>query len=184
MRRHNHHRAGYTLLEMLCVITIILVLGALILPTLRGMFQDSRVKAAADMCLSRVSMARGYAIDQGRAFVFDVSPDGRQIRVIGDDSDPALQAEQTDAKPPAPLQDTLPDEVTLKPLQSQGNNTSNAKAADGWTRLATFLPDGTCRETYAAFELNEPGVTTTTVEIRGLTGSANVMPPANKKGSP
>ena len=44
----THTRAGYTLVELLVVVAVIIIIGGLISSTLDGQSGNSKVKAAAD----------------------------------------------------------------------------------------------------------------------------------------
>lgn len=168
-------RSGYTLLEILCVIAVLVILGAVILPTLSGMFRDTRVKAAADLVRGHAADARTRAIEDGRSYQLFASPDGRRIRIGPDDSE---QPEQSSSGQPAPVlvrESDLPDAVTLMPIMT-GDETQTSGSTNGWNKLVTFLPDGTCRESMAQFDLQEDGVIPLRVTIRGLTGMVNVVP--------
>lgn len=153
-----------------------------ILPTLRGQFRDTRVKAATDMTIARVSMARSLAIEQARNYTLESSPDGRQLRVTYDENDSTALADSEGSPKPQRFKDPLPDEVVLSKVSN--NNDTVATSTDGWTRLATFLPDGTCLETTVQIKLTEPNMPSRVVEIRGLTGSAALLPIDRQQVSP
>jgi prepilin-type N-terminal cleavage/methylation domain-containing protein len=61
--RHDHSRRGYTLLELLTVITIMGLIAALVAPTLRALKPNAKVAATRDL-LDAVSRARQLAISQ------------------------------------------------------------------------------------------------------------------------
>jgi Tfp pilus assembly protein FimT len=168
------------MLEIVVVLAILLILGAIILPTLKGFFRDTRVQAAVDQCRSRATLARALAVEQGRIYVFEVSQDGRQIRIQPDPNDLAGVSSEEDGNTPRIRIETLPDEVTLVPRTADPAQGS----PDGWIRLATFLADGTCREQTVQFELSEPGVLAMTIEIRGLTGTSTIVSPAALQEQP
>lgn len=173
-------RTGYTLLEMLCVVAVLVILGAVILPTLTGMFIDTRVKAAADLVRGHAAEARTRAIEDGRSYQLFASLDGRRFRIGPDESEQPEQS--SDGQPVRVLvrETDLPDAVTLVPILT-GDETSTGSTS-GWTKLVTYLPDGTCRESAARFELREDGVTPLLVTIRGLTGMVNVVPSTQANG--
>jgi Tfp pilus assembly protein FimT len=172
-------RAGYTLLELIVVLAVVILLGAIVLPTLFGTQGNTRVKAAADDCTSSISMARSHAIDEGRNYKLSVSSDGTKIRVSPDD--PAALDASTDPDLPKPYvsEKTLEPGVTIKPIIT--GSESSMSDTDGWIRLATFQQDGTCKEAYDPdFEIAEVGVTSLIVQIRALTGHTTVNPAAKK----
>ena len=164
-------RAGYTLLELLCVIAVLVILGAVILPSLNGLSRDTRVTAAADLARGYCSEARARAIDDGRTYQVFASPDGRRLRLAPDESEQAEQPTEGQAVRPLIQETALPDAVTLVPMVTGDDQPA---AAGGWLKLVTYKPDGTCRETTAQFELRETGVVGRTVSIRGMTGAVTV----------
>ena len=69
--------------------------------------------------------------------------------------------------------------MTIEPTIN-GSQLSTADA-EGWTRLATFQQDGTCKEdANIEFEIREPGVNSLIVQIRVLTGHTTVNPAGQK----
>jgi prepilin-type N-terminal cleavage/methylation domain-containing protein len=165
------HRTGYTLLELLCVIAVLVILGAVILPTLNGLQRDTRMTAAADMIHGWCSEARVRAINDGQQYQLFVTPDGLRIRLGPDESEQVEQPSDGTRITPLYREDNLPDTVTLVPMMT---GEDQPVSSNGWLKLATFRPDGTCRETTVQFQLTEPGVTTRVVTIRGLTGHVTV----------
>src|SRR4051794_11573982 len=69
-------RHGFTLLELLLVMALIVVLGAMAFPPIEAMYADARLVAAADQIRARWADARNQAIDEGRAYRFAIQPDG------------------------------------------------------------------------------------------------------------
>lgn len=170
-------RSGYTLLELMCVIAVLVILGAVILPSLAGMFLDTRVKAAADLVRGQAAIARSRAIEDGRVYQLFASPDGRRVRIGPDESELLEQSASATATPILVRETDLPDGVTLVPMFT-GDETQMTVSTDGWTKLVSFKPDGTCRELLARFELQEPGVQSFMVTVRGITGAVVVNPSA------
>ncbi|MGL6097806.1 MAG: pilus assembly FimT family protein [Fimbriiglobus sp.] len=173
-RRRRCRRPGYTLIELLAVMAALIILGAVLLPTLSGLTRDTNVKAAGDLMRERVADARANAIGAGKPYRLAVSADGGRVRVGPDDesfTDPVSADDET----PFMADDALPGAVTATPMAD-----GDAPMTDdgGWVRVATFLPDGTCREDGAELELREPDVFPLRFVIRGLTGSASVAPAA------
>ncbi len=178
-RRRPPARAGFTLVEVLLVMAILVAVGAILAPSFTTFSGDTKVKAAGDAIRARATEARGAAIGENRAYKLAVSTDGRRVRVAPDDMAFGSQA-QTDEDGDGPLvaEDDLPTGVTATPLFDAGQQ---AAADDGgWVRVATFNPDGTCRDDQAVIEVREQGVAAVWVRIRGLTGGATVGPALNK----
>ena len=171
-------RAGYTLIELLVVIAVIVMIGAVVLPTLSGTEGNTKVKAAADDATGDISKARSHAMEEGRSYQLSVSTDGTKLRVAPDDP-AALEATGDDQPKPFVSEQQFADSVTLVPTSS----VSEPATADsnGWIRLATFLQDGTCREDLVDFEIRQPGVTSLKIQIRGLTGHTTVNPASATK---
>lgn len=172
-------RRGYTLLELLCVIAVLVILGAVVLPTLSGMFLDTRVKAGADLAISHCSDARSYAIEHGRAYQVFASPDGKRLKVGPDESEQLEQSGSSTPVPPFVRETDLPTAVTLVPINTGGDA---GTSSSGWVKLVTYKPDGTCREAAAQFELREDGVVPLVVNVRGMTGSVVVNPANSQAG--
>ena len=176
----RERRDGYSLLEVLAVFAVLIILGAAIVPTLDGFMGDTNVKGAADLCMARLSDARSYAIEEGRAYRVSASPDGKRVRISPDEVDGSGQPLVAPDVPAHTIIDSLIDEkrpqtVTLTPGSNQRDG------GDGWIVLATYLPDGTCREANSKFSLNEAGVVEYIVNVRGLTGAVTLN--ANRPSS-
>ena len=74
-------RAGYTLVEMVLVLAIIVLLAAITYPSLNGMYADLKVQAAADEVRAQCVTARTQAVNEGRPYAFAVMPGGDRSRV-------------------------------------------------------------------------------------------------------
>lgn len=170
-------RPGYSLVELLVVMAALVVLGGVLVPTLTGVARDTRVKAGADLLRQRVADARAHAIGEARAYKLAVATDGTRVRVAPDDqSFAAMAATDADADGHYVVEDSLPPEVQFRPSAEPASTQGMQGMTDdaGWTRVATFLPDGTCREDDADIDVQEPSCYTLRVHIRGLTGAATV----------
>jgi prepilin-type N-terminal cleavage/methylation domain-containing protein len=92
VRRH-----GYTLVELLVVITIMGIAGALVVPSM-GTTGVLRVQAAVRTVVSDITFAQsdGLAYQRGRAIVFDLTKNSYTlVDVRGSTIDPTLNAIQT-----------------------------------------------------------------------------------------
>ena len=179
MTTQSNNRKGYTLVEVLAVLVVIIIIGSLVTSTLTGQEGNTKVKAAADDVTGEIAMARSHAMEEGRNYRLSMSSDGTKIRVSLDD--PAAQESAGDEAQQKQYgsEKQLPLDVTLA-LTNSGAEAAPADA-EGWIRLATFQQDGTCKEDIVDFQIREPGVTPLAVQIRGLTGHVTVNPVAAPK---
>ena len=173
MRRTR--RRGFTILEILVVMAIILLLGAILLPTVGAFWGNNRTKASANMLQARLADARSYAIAQGRPYQVLASPDGTQVKVAPDASEPPEQIGSETPSYDFSAESTFPIPVTISPIYTGADSTASSDAS-GWIRLVTFLADGTCREDSMEVHLIEEKSTTIVVRVRGLTGDVSVNP--------
>lgn len=174
-RTARTNRAGFTLLELLCVLAAIIVLGAILVPTLSGMRADTRTKAGADVVQSYISKARNKAIEDGVPYRLAIHMDGKRVRLSPDAFEtmgemPAV-TEDDDLTSGAPIsEDDLPEGVTAV-LVSEDEFQSQDQS--GWKRVATFLPDGTCREDAVVIRIEEKDVSPVLLFLRGVTGTVS-----------
>lgn len=173
IRRRPQVRAGYTILELMVVMMIILILGAIVGPSLLGFWGNNRTKAAVDLVTARLADARGAAIAHGIPYRVCASPDGLQVRVCPDESESTEQLASEQPSTPLYQQDPLPKGVTLTPMTV---GTAQSDSADGWITLVVFMPDGTCRDDASEFTLSETDQIPQVVRVRGLTGVWTVNP--------
>lgn len=164
-------RAGFTLLEVLVTMAVLIILGALIAPSIRALSGNSKSKAGADVVMARLSEARAAAIGQGRAYRVTLSPDGSQVQVSPED--PQQQAPSGAAANPVFVTEQMPPGVKATPMPTPEEPQPTADS-DGWLRVITYLPDGTCREEEAVVEVREGAASPVRVRVRGLTGATCV----------
>ena len=165
-------RRGVSLVEVIATMTVLVAIGGVLAPTFRMMGRDTKSKAGADTLRGRIADARGAAIEDGRPYRLAVSIDGKRVRVSPDEQAFVTMAAQSDDDDVGPLvaESMLPPDVTATTQHEDGSEATPDEA--GWVRVATFQPDGTCREDTATVKITEPGARAITIRIRGLTGSA------------
>lgn len=159
-------------MELVGVLVALVILGAVLVPTLSGLSRDSNVKAGADLLRQRISDARSHAIADGREYAVSVSSDGTKVRVMTD-------SEATTSTPADGGYKSNDDfESTVKAVPQRASSEAEAPTsdADGWIRVATFIPDGSCKEESPIVDVTEEGTVTLRLEIRGFTGAVTVTP--------
>jgi len=163
-------RNGFTLLEILLVMAILIIISAVCLPTINAMYGDTRVRGAADEIRRAWAEARSRAIDNGTPYRFSVMFDKTRYRVAPDTDDfwSSVPADGSTDSPQA-LSESLPDGINFtRDTKSRFGNEQN-----GWTQVAVFLPDGTCRAD-ASVAVQDGHGSPLTVTVRGLTGTVMV----------
>lgn len=170
-------RAGFTLLEVLLVLALIVMLTAIAIPSLETWYSDGKLTAGADHLRARFAEARSHAIEDNRAYRFAVMPGQGEYRLAPDDPEfwgdaPAAGAENTtdDSGPPLVVEDRIPSGIRFS--LGQGVSTSSANSA-GWVPILTFLPTGSC-DADVAIRLELEGCRPLEISVRALTGAVTV----------
>jgi prepilin-type N-terminal cleavage/methylation domain-containing protein len=80
LRDRNGSRRGFTLIELAAVLGIIILLAAMIAPTVGPMRRQGRVRVGAAAVAESLRLARSLAIAQSSVYSVDL-PAARQIRI-------------------------------------------------------------------------------------------------------
>jgi len=190
---------GYTLMEMLLVLAILVMVAALSAPALNGVMRRANLTAAGDAVRIDFTRAHVKAMKTGRIQVFRYELGGRKYRVqpwiAGDDSlETNLEnttaseglAMQVEGAPSADtgVEKELPEGTTFAAgdavEESRGMVVSDAAAGDSgggdWSRPILFYPDGSSSDAYVVVgDEFERGMR---IDLSGLTGTAKVGPVA------
>jgi prepilin-type N-terminal cleavage/methylation domain-containing protein len=165
-------RRGYTLLEVVLVLALLVVLAAMAYPSLDAMYGGYRLTAAVDMVRAGWAAARAHALDEGQAYRFAIIPGSGRFRIAPDSSDywgDGGAPEPTDpANPPLIQEDSLPKRVLFADVEF-GQGGQGSGDAGGWMPVATFLPDGTARED-VRITFQAHGGRPLALKLRGMTG--------------
>lgn len=163
-------REGYTLFELLIVMALLIILGAVAIPNATSLFGGNRPKAAADQVRGELAAARSWAIEEGRPYRVAISGDGTRLRRGPDDDDFGSGSGADSASSTARVVEYAFDKVRATVLLGADDARPPADAA-GWVTLAVFLPDGTCRDdgdgnSFASVELREVGTAENAAALR------------------
>ena len=178
-----YSRRGFTLLELILVIGILVAISAIALPTVTRSFSSQSLLKAADRVRVSMGQARVRAIQTGQIHAVGYVP-GRswidiasleQLPTIANRAGRRLQ-EQRRGITSNYDDDLLPGRVIFV----AGQTVVDARAADAGPtdtsqlRTILFYPDGTSQDARLTLQ-NEDG-RLIDVALRGLTGIASVQP--------
>lgn len=164
-------RHGVTLLELIAVLAVLVILGAVLLPTLSAFQGDTRLKAAADTFAGRVAEGRVRAMESGQPYQLRIHQNGQQLQLAPFALE-LVDPETDTPSGPRMLEDTFPPTVTGT-LVNTANDPIIADES-GWQTVATFQADGSCKEDNVLLEFREPGSHSLFVHLRGLTGVVTI----------
>jgi prepilin-type N-terminal cleavage/methylation domain-containing protein len=197
MRRPAPGR-GFTLVEVVLVLTIIVVIGALMLPVMTGAFARSQLRNGGEIVRTAWAKARLAAMETGQTHLFRCQLKTRQFQIIsvadlvatsGAGTQPVGQmVNQTDNQPfdvgtvekgssSWRLDATqLPSGIMFATGQFAPSEQMAAMfsgyISSEWAGPIVFHPDGTTTD--ASLLLSNPGELTIRVTLRGITGTAHL----------
>ena len=172
-------RSGFTLLELLVVLALVVLLGAASLPSLSGLKGNANQKTATDQLRSRIADARGLAMQESTAYRLAVHRDGTKIRLAPDSQEFAQVPASDVATATAKAIETTLDKATI----TISADSEAGADQDDWITIGTFLPNGTCREDSTLVEVHEGNFPAMKILLRGVTGTARlVLPDSSANG--
>jgi prepilin-type N-terminal cleavage/methylation domain-containing protein len=198
--RRSDRPGGFTIVELLLALAILVTLAAMVIPSFTGLLADRRVLRAGDQMRVEFMQARLSAMRSGRTYMVQLSTETHQLRIRPwvDANDMTEALDQTGGSAAlltggnamvASMQEVdvasearevdLPEGVAVTSLNVQSSQRSfmiesqvQAEAAIGWGQPILFYPDGTTST--AAVTVTSEGVGQVIVLLRGLTGEATV----------
>lgn len=174
-------RKGFTLLEMILVLAVIVAVSALAYPTVSGWFRGETLRTASDTVRAAVAMARHLAIEEGEPYRLCIVEGSGNLRAAPDRDDAWFGS----VDPTEEYEETLPQGVILEldtglPLEpvSLGNKETYQEKGQvsptNWTTVATFFPDGRADQD-VRLVCQGFGITPVVIQIRALTGTSMVV---------
>ncbi len=167
-------RRGYTILEILVVLAVLVILGAAIVPTMSGYRGNTRQKSAGDGIRARLADARAKAMEKGTWYRLAISTDKTRIRLAPDGPDfgssgtpdvPAFNASVSE--------DQFEEGVTAE-LKFDSDDMQPVTSGE-WITIATVGPDGTCKEDAVTVVVKEGDYKPIEIRISGVTGTARFI---------
>jgi prepilin-type N-terminal cleavage/methylation domain-containing protein len=171
-------RRGFTLFELIAVLALLLLLAAIIVPSISAFRADTPHRAAADVIRSELATARARAKEEGRPYRVALSEDRTRIRRAPDDVTFESTATVETASGSSPAVDYPFERVTAEIVADPTTNTPPPTPNGGWVTLATVQPDGTCLEITAVVAIKDKDNEQSALymRLRGLTASVRVIP--------
>ena len=176
-KAHDRCR-GYTLLEMLLVLAIMVLLGAIVLPAISQPLGKSELRDAAKQVRTQLARARLEAIESGHVYQFRFQPGRRTFEVavkssfgVDDESDPQRSDNDQPLRGELPSGVCFHDQQAAKRPEDSGVDFEGTGSAN-WSEPILFYPNG--RTTSARIWLASGRDYYLDVMLRGVTGSATV----------
>jgi len=184
----RNRRAGFSLLELLLVVAILVLLAALVAPNVVARIQENRVVQAAEAVRDVIARSRTFALDAGVDYQFRYESSGRNFVVLPLEMEPVdsnstfgdsetsnyvrLTGELDNGLRLLAVDD---DHQTVESLETawfgQLPNSLQLSQAT-WSSPIIFRFDGTADD--AEFQVTTDDKVTVDLTIRGLTGSVSV----------
>lgn len=174
MRMSQSNRPGYTLLELLLVLALVVIVMAMSVPVMQSMLTDARVTGAGDAVHGAMADARARAMDEGRPWKFGYIPGANIYQIAPEDSDEWNASARDAAIKAGLLRDELPPETYFGRKYEDimfGSEPPNAES--NWETGAIFLADGSARDDAEVY-VGKPGMPPMKIALRGITGTVNV----------
>lgn len=193
-------RRGYSLMEMMIVLSVLAGMTAMAWPMLQSPLGKLRLQAAAQEVSTELSKARLKAMQSGVTQVFRIQMNTGKFQVTAatEDEETGVDSEETavassesvdsGSEDRSPLTDDsdmivsekeLPDgicfECPVKESETSAEEASETEVTsngDGWTDLAVFYPNGGTSS--AIVSLRSKLDLHLNVKLNGLTGSAKI----------
>jgi len=191
-RRSQNRRLGFTLMELMLVLGVIVALGAMAAPSLSRTWERQRLKAAAEQLRSVCSRAHVAAMRTGQIQVLRFELGGSQYMVTpwsaGDESingsaKTSLAYGDFQQAPVAePLKEQhLPDDITFLDATAEFDTRSQLileqemsmpTAGPQWSQPILFYPDGSSSQ--AEMTVVDKRQTAIPVTLKRLTGMSTI----------
>ena len=176
--RHNENRttnsrSGFSLLEILVVLAVLVMITAMAAPAMNNIFSGQQLRSAADVVRSRFAEARVKSIESGDVYGFFymptqgnyfVAPMTEGFRTMQSGAQPSVQQRLLENEIVFAAGETIQDSRSTYTMAQSSNEYSIM-------RPVLFYPDGTSQD--ATVLLQNPRGAVIQVNLRGLTGTAS-----------
>lgn len=201
MRRVSHHpprRPGFTLIEMLLVLALLLTVTAVMYPNLRRLQLEHHLKQGVELVRLQIVSTRLHALESGMDYQFRYEPGGKRFIAVPAEYQAiqaqAAAAQNSNTATPATVYWKASGEFQVKVTFSRTNSDQSGtvgltpqplpveflagfKNLDklrqvAWSAPLVFKTDGSSRD--FAVEIENDSGAYVVLEVRGITGGTNV----------
>lgn len=169
-------RSGFTLLELMVVLALLVIFAAIAMPSFAGLKGNADQKAAMDLLRARIADARGLALQEAATFRLAVNKGGTKLRLAPESADFSSGAASEDASGGAKVIETPIQKATITVAETEAGAMGGGDE-DEWVTIGTFLANGTCREDSNLIEVHEANFPNMKLLLRGVTGTARLVIP-------
>jgi prepilin-type N-terminal cleavage/methylation domain-containing protein len=166
-------RSGFTLLEIMLVVALMVIALTLALPALEPMMDRTRLTAARDMVRGRWADMRAQAMADGRNYRFAVTENTGRFRIAPDDNIYWTgNAPSQEDEPPLILEGELPTGVRFATSDAAfaDENAAPSPGEEWGVVLAIYQADGSARDD-AEVWFGKAGSRPLGLRLRALTGA-------------
>lgn len=181
-------RAGFSLIELLIVLGIMVVLAGLATPSLISRMQDNRVFRAGETVRETLAESRSFAVDSGVDYQFRYVPGGQFFVVIPAELEPSNANSVFDSEATSDvmrLSGELSEELTVSAMPDAEDLVERLDpewfgalpdsvrlSQQAWSGPILFRFDGTAED--GTFRVSDAEGRTVEISVRGLTGSVSM----------
>ncbi len=174
-------RRAFTLIEMVVVIVLISIMAAMIIPEMKGSFNDALLRSTGRDLVNVFSFASSRAVGLGQCYRvrFD-APNGRYAveRQIhggtGTDFVPLKDVSGAEGR----LDSHIAVAISAPEESSSGNDLSPGPAAQSLPDAISFYPDGTADA--AEIQLRDPDGFQLLLQLNPVTGRVHISEPTHE----
>ena len=184
----HRRRSGFTILEMILVLTIAIVVAALAVPAVQGTIGNQAIASGADRVRVAMGQARVQAIRTGDVHAFFYQRNGQWYDVAPLADHQRLTGQRSSGQSPSNHERELSDNwlprqvffVAAETLNDARSESTREASGGAPIDAILFYPDGTAQD--ARILVQDERGRTMAVELRGLTGMTNTIRRVNSNG--
>ena len=189
-RSLSAHRSGFSLFELLIVLGLLVVIGAIAVPGFISRLRDSRVMRAADSVREVLAEARTFAIDTGIDYQFRYEVNGQFFVVLPTESEPTNSNSTTNDAGTSEymrLSGQLDETLFLRAMDDEAEMSERLEASwfgglpdsgvlsqKSWSPPIYFRFDGSATD--SRFRVMDEAGRVSELSVRGLTGAVRLSP--------